>query len=119
MPRIPQDTVPVSKSSISFVGKVLNSSKDQQQFVTVVRAVETALGIQAHGFQENSQQTSMNASHAIINMITTPTPNPLFDPSVIDALTETALILAQLSLDGETEFDLGAFAYGQSPLVTK
>lgn len=70
-------------------------------------------------FTASIAKTDLNASHAIINMITTPTPNPLFDPSVIDALTETALILAQLSLDDETEFDLGGFAYGQSPLVTK
>ena len=90
---------------------------DQKEFVTVVRAVEAALGVEVSGFQANSQQTSTNASQAIIDMSNQN--NTLFDSQVIDALINTAIILAQLASESGTQFDLGKSGKGQQPLVTK
>ncbi|KAE9386983.1 family 5 hypothetical beta glucosidase from glycoside dehydrogenase [Gymnopus androsaceus JB14] len=87
----------------------------QKEFVTVVRAVESALGVEVSGFQANSQQTSTNASQAIIDMSNQN--NTLFDSQVIDALINTAIIVAQLASESGTQFNLGSSGKGQQPLV--
>jgi len=87
----------------------------QKEFVAVVRAVEAALGVKVSGVRAQEEKFT-NASRAIIDMSSQN--NTLFDSQVVDALVNTAVILAQLASDSEIQFDIGKSCEGHEPLVT-
>ncbi|KAJ3717752.1 glycoside hydrolase family 5 protein [Lentinula raphanica] len=87
----------------------------QENFVTVVRGVEAALGVQIQGL--TNPQSATNASQAILDFSSSQN-NTRFNSDVKTALQNTASILVEIASANSTQFDLTRSGRGQAPLVT-
>ncbi|KAJ3810425.1 glycoside hydrolase family 5 protein [Lentinula aff. lateritia] len=88
----------------------------QENFVTVVRGVEAAVGVKTQGL--DSPQSTANASQAILDFASAQS-NIRFNSDVKTAMGNTANILAQIASDDSTQFDLGGSGHSvQTSLVT-
>ncbi|KIK57091.1 glycoside hydrolase family 5 protein [Collybiopsis luxurians FD-317 M1] len=91
----------------------------QKNFVAVMRAVETALGVQDadlhFGFGLQITNLFSNATQAIMDLCSEN--DSLFHSDVLIALQDAAIILAQIAFDSSTGFDIGTSCQEQTPLV--
>ncbi|KAH7874015.1 glycoside hydrolase family 5 protein [Lentinula edodes] len=87
----------------------------QENFVTVVRGVEAAVGVKTQGL--DSPQTTANASQAILDFASAQS-NIRFNSDVKTAMGNAASILEQIASDDNTQFNLKGSGHGQTPLVT-
>ncbi|KAJ3743758.1 glycoside hydrolase family 5 protein [Lentinula detonsa] len=89
----------------------------QKNFVTVVRAVEAALGVKVQGLDNPQATTNASSSQAILNLSSSQN-DTRFNSDVKVALGNTASILFQIASKDSTQFDLEASGRGKTPLVT-